>query len=53
MEKNKGFFREIWEFLRVRKVWWLLPTIIILIIMGALIMFGELSPLSPFIYALF
>ncbi len=52
MEQNKGLLGELWDFLKVRKKWWLLPTIILLVIMGLLIIFGQSSALSPFIYAL-
>jgi len=45
--------RELWDFLWVRKAWWLAPVIIMLVIVGALIIFGQSSALSPFIYALF
>lgn len=44
---------ELWEFLRVRKKWWLAPIMIFLVLMGALIVFAEGSALAPFIYALF
>ena len=50
--KNKGLVREFWDFLKIRKKWWLLPIIILLVIAGALIIFGQSSALSPFIYAL-
>ena len=50
--RNKSFLREIWDFLRVRKKWWLLPIILTLIVAGILIIFGQSSSLSPFIYAL-
>lgn len=44
---------EFWEFLRVRKKWWLAPIVIFLILLGALIIFTQGSALAPFIYALF
>ena len=53
MTKNKSLLFELWDFLKVRKAWWLAPTIILLIIVGALIIFSQSSALSPFIYALF
>ncbi|HJO01699.1 MAG: DUF5989 family protein [Candidatus Woesearchaeota archaeon] len=53
MSNNKPLILEIWEFLRVRKAWWLAPIIIMLILVGALIIFSQSSALSPFIYALF
>ena len=50
---NRSLLGELWGFLRERKVWWLSPIIVLLIIVGVLIIFGQASPLSPFIYALF
>ena len=44
---------EFWEFLRMRKRYWLLPIVILLSIMGMLIIFTEGSAVAPFIYALF
>jgi len=53
MAKNKGLLGEMWNFLRVRKAWWLTPIIILILLVGLLIIFGQSSALSPFIYALF
>lgn len=53
MSHNKSLLIELWDFLKVRKVWWLTPIIVLLIIVGLLIIFGQSSALSPFIYALF
>jgi len=50
---NKSMIAEFWSFLKVRKKWWLLPILIILLIIGGLIIFGQSSALSPFIYSLF
>ncbi len=44
---------ELWGFMKVRKKFWLLPIIIILVLLGALIVFTESSAVAPFIYALF
>ena len=59
-KENKGFFHrqfqvigDIWNFMKVRKKWWLLPILITLVIVGLLIFLGTSTPLSPFIYALF
>ncbi len=52
-KRQFGIVGELWTFIKVRKKWWLLPIIITLILVGALIVFGHASPLSPFIYALF
>jgi len=53
MGNNKGLLAEFWDFLKVRKAWWLAPIIILLVVVGFLIIFGQSSALSPFIYALF
>ncbi len=48
-----GLLREFWGFMKVRKKFWLLPIVIILVLLGALIVFTESSAVAPFIYALF
>lgn len=53
MVKNKNIVAELWDFLKVRKAWWLLPIIVMLLFVGILIIFGQSSAVSPFIYALF
>ena len=47
------FIREFWEFLKVRKKFWLLPIIISLAFFGGLIILTEGSAVAPFIYTLF
>ncbi|HHT9106449.1 MAG TPA: DUF5989 family protein [Candidatus Wujingus californicus] len=47
------FLKELWSFVKVRKKFWLVPIIIILLLLGALLIFTESSALAPFIYALF
>jgi len=44
---------EFWEFLRVRKKFWLLPIVVMLFFLGALIVLTQGSAVAPFIYALF
>ncbi|MBN1502065.1 hypothetical protein JW930_00850 [Candidatus Woesearchaeota archaeon] len=53
MAKNRSLLLELWEFLKIRKVWWLTPIIIMLVLVGILIIVGSSSSVSPFIYALF
>ncbi len=50
---NQSLVRDFWEFLRVRKRYWLLPIVIVLGLLSALIVFTEGSAVAPFIYALF
>ena len=50
---NQSIISEFWEFLKVRKRYWLLPIVVVLMLLGALIVFTESSAIAPFIYALF
>ena len=50
---NQSLISEFWEFLKVRKRYWLLPIVIMLSLLGMLIIFTEGSAVAPFIYALF
>jgi len=45
--------KDLWSFLRERKKWWLLPVILVLMLVGALIVFSGGSAVAPFIYTLF
>jgi hypothetical protein len=47
-----GFLREIWDFVRFNKKWWLTPIILILLLLGAIILLGGTAA-APFIYTLF
>ncbi|MAG47619.1 hypothetical protein CL617_03360 [archaeon] len=53
MANNRSLLGETWDFLKVRKAWWLSPIIILLILVATLIIFSQSSSVSPFIYALF
>lgn len=48
-----GFLAELWTFLRVRKKFWMLPMIAMMLIFGGLLVLAKGSALAPFIYALF
>jgi len=50
---NQSLITEFWEFLKVRKRFWLLPIVILLLLFGTIIVFTESSVIAPFIYALF
>ena len=47
------FLKEFWEFLIVRKKYWLLPIIIVLVLFGGLIILSQGSAIAPFIYTIF
>ena len=46
-------FAELWEFMRIRKKWWLGPIVFILLLFGIFIVLTQGSALAPFIYTLF
>jgi hypothetical protein len=48
-----GMARELWSYMRVRKKWWLLPIILVLLLVGTLLVFAQGSVLAPFIYTVF
>jgi hypothetical protein len=48
-----SILREFWQFLKVRKKWWLTPIVVFLILLGVLVVVTEGSALATFIYALF
>ncbi|MHB8336742.1 MAG: DUF5989 family protein [Ignavibacteriaceae bacterium] len=44
---------ELWQFLKIRKKWWLAPIFVLLLLLGALIVITQGSALAPFIYSIF
>lgn len=50
---SKSKFAQIWDFLRVRKKWWLTPIVLFSLLLGMLIVFSQGSAVAPFIYTLF
>ncbi|EDZ60115.1 conserved hypothetical protein [Candidatus Pelagibacter sp. HTCC7211] len=47
------FIKEFWQFIKVRKKYWLLPILIVLVIFGGLIVLSQGSAIAPFIYTIF
>ncbi len=47
------FLKDMWDYLKVRKKYWLVPLILILLLFGFLIVFTSGSAVAPFIYTLF
>jgi len=47
------FIKELWQFMRVRKKFWLLPIFLVLALFGMLIVMSQGSAVAPFIYTLF
>ena len=48
-----SFLSELWLFIKVRKKYWLLPILIVLVIFGGLIVLSQGSAIAPFIYTIF
>jgi hypothetical protein len=47
------FLHDLWDFMKVRKKFWLAPIILVLLLFGALIVLTSGSAIAPFIYTLF
>ena len=48
-----SFLAELWRFMRVRKKFWLLPIMVMMILFGGLIVLTKGSAIAPFIYTVF
>ena len=48
-----SFLAEVWDFMRVRKKFWLLPILIMMVLLGGLIVLAQGSAVAPFIYTVF
>tara|TARA_Y100000746_G_C15283859_1_gene358753 strand:+ start:177 stop:326 length:150 start_codon:yes stop_codon:yes gene_type:complete len=47
------FLKEFWNFLKIRKKYWLFPILIVLVLFGGLIILSQGSAVAPFIYTIF
>ena len=47
------FFKEFWDFVKVRKKYWLLPIFIVLVLFGTLMVLSQGTVVAPFIYTIF
>lgn len=48
-----SFILEFWDFLKVRKKFWLLPVLVMMVTIGGLLVVAKGSAVAPFIYTLF
>lgn len=44
---------ELWRFMRVRKKYWLVPIMVLMVLLGGLVVLVQGSAIAPFIYTLF
>ena len=47
------FLRDLWQFMRVRKKFWLLPIVLVLVLLGGLVVISQQSALASLIYTIF
>ena len=47
------FVKDLWDFMRERKKFWLAPIIIVLVLLGGIILLAEGTAVAPFIYTIF
>ena len=48
-----SFLKEFWEFIKIRKKYWLLPILLVLVLFGGLIVLSQGTAVAPFIYTIF
>jgi len=48
-----GLVSELMAYMKARRKWWLIPLIVVMIAVGALLVFAQGSALAPFIYTIF
>ena len=48
-----SFLIELWRFMRVRKKYWLLPALVMILALGGLIVLSQTSAVAPMIYTIF
>ena len=48
-----SFLIELWQFLKARKKFWMLPIILVMLVLGGLLVLAQGSAIAPFIYTLF
>jgi hypothetical protein len=48
-----SFLAELWQFMKVRKKFWLLPIVVMMVVFGGLVVLAKGSAVAPFIYTIF
>jgi hypothetical protein len=51
--RRMGIAGELMQFLWERKLWWIMPMVALLLLMGTLLVLAQSSAIGPFIYTLF
>lgn len=53
LQNRIGIVGELFSFFWKRKLWWLIPMMLVLILMGGLILFAQNAAIAPFVYTIF
>jgi hypothetical protein len=48
-----GFLKELWAYMKIRKKFWLMPVLFMMVLFGGLIVLAQGSAVAPFIYTIF
>jgi hypothetical protein len=48
-----SLLQELWRFMRVRKKYWMMPIILLMLLVGGFVVLTQGSAIAPFIYTLF
>lgn len=48
-----SFLKELWAFMRVRRKFWLVPVLVVLLVLGGLVVMSQGTAVAPFIYTIF
>ena len=48
-----SIIKEFWDFIKIRKIYWITPIVVILLLLGVVMIFFQTSSVAPFIYTLF
>lgn len=51
--RRMGIMGELLQFMWERKLWWMMPMVFVLLLLGILLIFAQSSAVAPFIYTLF
>lgn len=47
------FLAELWAFMKIRKKFWMIPILVVLLVFGGLLILAQGSAVAPFIYTIF
>lgn len=53
LSSKASIISEFLQFLWERKLWWIIPMVLVFLAIGLLLVFAQGSPFAPFIYTLF